>query len=131
MLLHEIVEKYAGSEWLKSYQYLEAGRLREESAVARKMQNVFWLNYGVQIKPAAFQGYYAFDSGTSTFRGLNLATKKEVAMFTLFLVRYCFPQPVTLELYLDFLEKFVLEYPEMVEEITKFKEELVVKLEIC
>lgn len=131
MFLHEIVEKYAGSEWFKSYQTTSASEIVEEAAVARKMQNVFWLNYGVQIKPAAHHGYYTFDSGTSTFRGLNLAAKKEVAMFTLFLVKYCFPQPVTLELYFDFLDKFVVEYSEMVEEITKFKEELVAKLEIC
>ena len=130
MLVSEFVDKYAGSVWLKSYQQLTSGVLQAESAVARKMQNVFWLNYGVQITPAALEGYYTFDYDSSKFQGLNLATKKEVAMFTLFLVRYCFAEQTTLEFYFDFLDKFSSEYPEVSDAIESFKEEVVAKSKI-
>jgi hypothetical protein len=131
MLVSEFVEKYAGSEWAKSYQIGNATAFREEATVARKMQQSFLVNYGVRFIRNACFGYYKYTENTNTFQGLFLATKKEVAFFTLFLVRYCFPPQTTVQLYADFLDKFATEYPDVAEEVKAFKEEVLVKSTSC
>lgn len=124
MLLKDFVAKYAGSNWFCSKQEVTEPELRSECELARKYYAELVQNYRCMIDDQDCVGYWHFDENERRFKGLMPCCKKEVALFTLFVVRYVCTEKATVELYLTLLEKFKEEFVDLAEELQKFGDEI-------
>jgi hypothetical protein len=129
MFLSEFLDKYAGSQWIKSAQVLDYDTLLQEADVARQMMSVLFFHYRALVVTEPNQGFFTFDLHQFKFFGFRPSTKKEVAFFTMFMVRYLFNEKVTVHCYLEWLDYFVEEFPIMKDTMKELKDEINQRLE--
>jgi len=129
MFLKDFLDKYAGSQWMKSAQVISYEKMLEEADVARKMMSSLFFHYRAVVVTEPNHGFFTFNLQQFKFYGFRPSTKKEVAFFTMFMVRYLFNEKVTVHCYLEWLDYFVEEFPIMKETIEELQDEITQRLE--